>query len=639
MNREKTSCNQIPSSRINIDSLIFKKCIFMTNDQYNVQKIHKPKQILFIEKLIYANSTIDIDNTIYNIIDEIQYNLNNKYKKTNLKIPHPIFVIIGRELDESSNLFDNEIFIPKPNTDLTYVKYGKTQIPKIYDNKLAILDYINGFFNSGISNKSDEYKYNSSIIKSFKFKGNIRIFLYVPYLTNEYKFISNLSDITNSFYFFRTLIYSNIYMNISRTSTFNSDEYKKKLLKNGFDENLIDYLIKNITDTDRIKYPLYNDLMNLCYEGGCLSDIGDDFNSLIPKFTNDDDTNNKNATDKSPFMPNKCLSKTNGFLCNIKYADNNKDIHSFIQEKVMKDIQENLSSYTEITNKVERKIEISQEESDKITKFSSPINLIISIINKFIKDNYSDNRKDGGKNHYSKDYSQNIIKELAFLNNLNGIPEFVMSLYIFKETKMIDKIAYMPFGLKLPTEDNIFNFDDIIPVNKIIKSINDKYGMILIPNGFVFVFDIQKNEILYFLNKTFIINPLHMTIQENGILISYINNDGNTINRNYLYNLSSLVDNCNDCNPPFSLILNTEGDIHIYANGFYDATSKELDNFIKKEKEFINNIKKSKNFNINNEQNQLSIQLLNIDELSKMTSSFDENSYNKKLQEKYLYRS
>ena len=635
MEKEKNNCNiQTRKSAINFNSLRFKKCIFMTDEQFNKTKIHKPKNTLFVETIIQVNSTKDIDNTINDIINNIHKKLIEVYNP-NIKIPHPIFVLLGRELELYSNLFDVETFPHDPKISLSSIKYGNTQIP-VNDNKLVILDYLKGFFNSGLSNKEDEYKYNSSIINSYKFKGKVRIYLYVPFLTNTYKFISNLNDLTNSFYFFNTIINSNYYMDIDRTSTFDADKFRKQMSKGMMNKQITEVIIKYIIKNDQNKYPLYDDLINLCFEGGCVADVGDDFNSIIPSYTEDDDTNNKNATDKSPFFPNKCLSKTNGFLCNVRYAKDNKDIHEFIKKNAIKEIEENLSSYTRITNKVQTSQELDEIESEYLSRYKSPVNLVVSIINNFIKKYYSNdlNEKDKDNiklNHYSKLYSENVIKELAFLKKMNGIPEFVMSLYFLKEELMSDKIAYMPFVNVFPTSENIFNFGDILKVDEILYSSNKRYGMKLNNNGFVPIFRIDTNEILYFLNKEIINNPIDMTIQENGLLISFENNQGNIIKRNYLYNIPSLVDDSEYSKPPFSLIIKDDSYLCIYGNGYYDSTSKEFKNFLNNEINYINEY----NNNRNNKNNGISVNKATMNDISSIQTSLNEKSI--KVKDDYLY--
>lgn len=641
---EKKECDKkTRKTPVKFKSLRFEKCIFMTDEQFNKTKIHKPKNTLFIEKKIYAISTDDVDNTINNIINDIHTKLIEIYNP-DIKIPYPIFVLLGRELELDSNLFDSETFEHDPKilppfpdpliiTPQQTIKYGNTDIP-IYDNKLVILDYLKGFFKSGLSNEQDDYKYNSSLINTYKFKGNIRIYLYVPFLTNTYKFIANLYDLTNSFYFFNTIINSSYYMNIDRTSTFDDDKYRKEMTKNKMNKDMIERIINIIKNNDKSKYILYDDLMNLCLDGGCLADVGDDFNTILPPYTDDDDTNNKNATDKSPFFPNKCLSKTNGFLCNVRFADKNTDIREFIKSNAIKEIEENLSSYTRISNKVQTSQDLSQEESEYLSRYTSPVNLVISIINNFIKKYYSDNLKDSNKgsvklNHYSKIYSEKIIKELAYLKKMNGIPEFVMSLYFLKEELLIDKIGYMPFKKVFPTYENVFNFGDTLNVDEILYSFDKKYGMKLNNNGFVPIFKTDTKKIIYFLNKEIINNPIEMTIQENGLLISFENNQGNIIKRNYLYKIPSLVEDCEFCKPPFSLIIKDDGYISIYGNGYYDATSKKFKEFINEEINFINK------YNNGNNRNRETIYQANIDDISSIQKSLNEKSI--KVKDEYLY--
>ena len=81
-----------------------------------------------------------------------------------------------------------------------------------------------------------------------------------------------------------------------------------------------------------------------------------------------------------------------------------------------------------------------------------------------------------------------------------------------------------------------------------------------------------------------------MSVAENGIFISSLDNLKNKKDENYLYKLKSLVDNCEFCKPPFSLVINDNGYISIYGSGFYDSTSKELKNFIENEILYMKNL-------------------------------------------------
>jgi hypothetical protein len=599
MEREKYSCNKkAPKKLLQFKSLKFKRCVFMTDEQYNKAEIHKPKESLFVEKLIMANSTDDIDIAVNDIINDIHTNFNNIYPGK--KLPNPIYVMIGRELVHNKDLFTDETFLPLPLSFSPTVPYGKTNITK-KGFGLAIIEYINGFFNSGFSNKNDVYKYETSMIKSYEFEGRVRIFVYVPCLTNKYKLISNIYDLTNTFFFLNTLITSNYYMNIERTSTFNADKFRKEMTDAKIDNKFIEFIVNMIISFDSVKYPLYDDLMNLCIEGGCVTNIGDDFNTLLPPYTEDEDTNNKNATEKSPFMPNKCLSKTNGYLCNIRFANKNVDIHEFIKKNALKEIQENLSNYTLILDKSNKNINLTKEELDYLTKYTSPVNLIVSVINNFIKKYYSVNlnedKKDDIKlNHYSKLYSENIIKELSFLKKMNGIPEMVMSLYLYNEGLNKDKIMLMPFGNVLPSNENVFTFNsEKLYVDSILYSFNKEYGMKLISNGYIFVYNIETNGILYFLNRNKYNNPQYMEINEAGLFITYKNEKtGNESSENCLSKIKLIEKNCE---PIFSLVINDDGFINIYGNAYCSAISVEFKSFINDEMAYVKSIKPPLNYN------------------------------------------
>ena len=120
-----------------------------------------------------------------------------------------------------------------------------------------------------------------------------------------------------------------------------------------------------------------------------------------------------------------------------------------------------------------------------------------------------------------------------------------------------------------------------------------------------------------------------MTIQENGLLISFENNQGNIIKRNYLYKIPSLVDDCEFCKPPFSLIIKDDGYLCIYGNGYYDSTSKEFKNFLNNEINYINE------YNNNRRNNGISVNKATMNDISSIQTSLNEKSI--KVKDDYLY--
>jgi len=609
MEGEKTSCIQNKTEPSKLNNLDFIRCVFLTNEQYNINKIHIPKQSLFIEEIFTATKLETIETKINDIIDNISKKLNEGNNGKLIKIPMPIFILISRVLDYNKSILDNEIFI--------HVPFGESKLgnSKIETNKigaLAIIDYFKSYFTSGLQTQKEIDKYNRSLINSFKFNNNIKLLLYIPYLTQNYKYITNFRDILNSSKFFYTLINSNYFLNFERTSRIDK-EFINKLKNFGFNEKSINTIINSLKEVDKKKFTLYDDLINLCFEGGCVSEIGEDIERLVPKYSNDDAINNENATKYSPYLPNKCLSKTNGYICNVKYEKkDNVDIIDFLKTYSIKEIKDSLGTYTDIKYKISQNKEITNNNyKDNIDKYKSPVDLIISIINKYIKEGYSTNLNDinrdikvniinsEGKieekiertllNHYSKDYSENIIKELSIINKgYPGIPEVIFSLYIYKENLKEDKIIYMPWGRKLLSNDNILNIGDRLELNNKLFSINNKYALTINNNGFIFVYNVETKLPIYFLNKKNILNPTGIRFERNDILVSFIDDNKNEKSISILENIPSLVNNCDECKEPFSILLNDDnGDIIIYGNSFFDATNSKFKDLINKEKALI----------------------------------------------------
>jgi hypothetical protein len=591
---EKTKCEQKNKKPMEFNNLSFAKCIFFTNEQYNKTKIHIPSQSLYVEKTAFITN---IETTIDNTINEIYIRLNryNSNPQSPILIPAPIFVLMGRDLEYDKNILDGEYFehVPWRNT-----KIGNSMVQPIpYDDlskemkkkrhNLAIVDYMNAYLNSGLETKKDVVNYDMSLIKSYAFKGNFKIGIYVPYLTNKYKYVSNFRDILNSGAFFYTLIKSANFLNVKKMSNLNINELRTRLKKGGLTDTNIEIIVELVLRSESNKYPLFDDLMNMCYDGGCVSNTGEDIEKLVPQYTEDENKNEQLTNNFSPFIPNKCLSKTNGYICNVRFSkDENKDTNNFLKTFAMDDIRTNLTKYTELYDKIRRNEDVNNNYKE-IDKYKSPIDLIISIVNRFIKDGYSNNLNDRDRNgirlnHYSKEYTENILKELAILQKLYpGIPEMVMSLYRYKSEKNANKIILMPWGERLLSFSNVLNMSETLKINKSIYSFNGKYGLTINQNGLIYVYELPSKQIRYYLNeKPYKEKILGLMVDILGIKIELIDKNKNKNFRD-VEGLPSLADmSCKECKSPYSLILEDDGSINIYGNSFYRATNKSLTEFI-----------------------------------------------------------
>lgn len=612
MEGEKTGCYQKRSQPLKFNNLNFLKCVFLSNEQFNVNKIHIPTQSLYLEETLYASTISEIENKISAMIDEIYMKLNKDNTGDKYKIPMPIFVLLGKSLEYEKSILEGETFIHTPVAASGY-KLGTSTITTDTSGNIAILDYIKAYFSSGLQSEQDKNKYDTGIINTYKFKGNMRILLYVPYLTNKYKYITNFKDILLSSTFFYSLINGNYFLTFDRTSSIKED-YIKKLRKAKVNEFIINFIMNIFKEADRKKYTLYDDLINMCYEGGCISDVGEDLERLVPAFSDDDGKNTENAIKYSPFMPSKCLSKTNGFICNVKYASKkNIDIHDFLKKYSMKELKDSLARYTEINDKILNNEDVSKNTAE-IDKYKSPIDLIIAIVNKYIKDGYSDNLNDEKKdikikkinaegneeeytettvlNHFSKEYSENIIKELSLLNKLYpGIPEIILSLYLFNETYKPDKIIYMPWGRYLLSNNHVLNLSEQLLIANRLFSINNRFALMANKNGIIYVYDRTLKTIIYFLNKTKIDNTKGIIIEQSGISVVFTDSNQNEKTRVVLNLPLIKTQNCKECKEPYSIIIdNDRGDLIIYGNAFFNSTSTELQNLINTERGLILNM-------------------------------------------------
>lgn len=589
-------------------NLNFMRCIFFTNQQFNIDKIHIPMHSLYIDKEIFINNNNDLEIEINKIIDEIYINLNKNNQGSPIKIPAPIFTIIGRKLDYDKSIFDNELFETSYKTPFNY---GNSRINPDNTGKLAIISYFQSFFKSGLGEMpKDEDNYKASLINSYKFKGKRKILLYVPYLTNNYKYISNFTDIMNSTRFFFSLIANDNFLNFKKTTKITYDELKKKF--KGYSEENILRLLNKLKKEDEKIYTLYEDLIKLCNDGGCISDDGEDFSRLVPEYTDDEGRNNENAIKYSPYLPNKCLAQTDGFINNIQKGNrDNLELSEFLKKNAIKEIKQKLNIYLDASVKIANGANPDDVKSSDISNFNSPVDLIIAIINRYIKDYYSTNLNDGDRdgirlNYYSKEYSKNIIKELSLLRKFYpGIPEIILSLYLFKENLKSDKITYMPWGRKLISKRNVLNLGELLEINKSLFSFNNRYILTIRNNGIIYVYDNNNGNILYFINKNPINNSQGIIFETTALNVEFIDQDNNLKSRDIFKNLNikSFIGDCEECkDPPYSLILDDFGNINIYANSFYDATNKDFKEFIKKEIDYMNDLRRrgySDNLNIN----------------------------------------
>ena len=273
------SCNgnQIPPREpLRFSKLKHIRCMFFTQDSYN-SKLHIPKSSL----------TLEFDSTISNLENDIENNIKNVYDKMNrisgtngVKILSPIYVAFSRKLEYSNSIFDDQ-------------SLKKIEIKKNNNQySLAISDFMNNYFNS-YPNEQLQEKYKSLPMNIYNFNNRrIKVIIYIPFMTREFKYITNFTDIINSTRFLINILLDTTFNGLPDVNTFNEDKIRKNFektneIKKRNNQKLItseeiNYVINKLKKGDKLNFRFSDDLMYLCNEGGCISESsGEDFNNLL----------------------------------------------------------------------------------------------------------------------------------------------------------------------------------------------------------------------------------------------------------------------------------------------------------------------------------------------------------------------
>lgn len=583
------------------------RCLFFTQETYNAN-YHIPKSTL---TLTFDSTISSLENDIERKIKETYNNINNITRRKDggdIKVLSPIYVAFSRKLEYENNIFeDNDIKKIEVN-DINNVKY-----------QLAIGDYINSFLNT-VNNPNLNTKYKTLPINTYGFSnGKIYVIMYFPFITNEYKYITNFKDIINSSSFFIKTITNTSFNGLPDVSSL--DEYQiRKMLENTkrFTPEQIEIEIKKLKVKDEESFRYSDDLMYLCNEGGCISDVGEDFNSILPSLSKNDSDNNNNAEKMAPFLPSKCLAQTVRFKCGILRANtSNKPLRQVMKDGVIIDylkdaLERYIINYNCTINKDKMDKSFCSEKADpKADIQQTPIDIISYAYSYQLRKIYSSDLNEKDKNHYSKSYNTNIIKELMFLRNeYPGIQEIVFPLYIYNGQN--NYVANPPWGALFLTKDQIFYYSESIDVNRRIFSFNNKYYLSMNENGLIYVYNYESKTIYYYLNIIPYPNSISFIITDN-ISIIFKDNKGNQQSANVLNRDMKIIVKDEKHKEPYTFYLNDDGKIRVYANGFIDATDKKfsdlIDDKINEYSLYGNSPNYLSSFNRNNELNKNKLNL------------------------------
>uniref|UniRef100_A0A6C0LGJ6 Uncharacterized protein n=1 Tax=viral metagenome TaxID=1070528 RepID=A0A6C0LGJ6_9ZZZZ len=560
--------NKIRKTPLTFNRLNHVRCIFFTQESYDAN-YHIPKSTLS-ETFV---------STLNNLENDIEIKIQEVYNKVSsiapAKILNPIYVAFARTLEYNGSIFDD------PNLKKIEVNFPNNNY------SLAIKDFMNSYLDK-MKNPDLNKKYMKMPMNSYTFVNNrLKVIIYFPFMTADYKYITNFKDIINSSSFFTKVLLDTEFNGLPDVNTFNEAKERAKLQKSkSLTPEVIDYAMNKMKEADNTNFRYSDDLLYLCNEGGCLSESGgEDFNTLLPSLASNDADNDNVAIKMSPFLPNKCLAQTFRYKCGVLGTDNNnKSLPDLMKaEEIIKYLTTSLRKYIinekctlEKTDKIR---DFCDREADKEIKIQqTPVDIINYTFSYQLRKQFDSDLNKGNVNHYSKDYSINIIKELMFLRNkYPGIQEIVFPLYVYDSTNnnlTIDP----PWGSLFITSDHVFSYNENIVSTKF--SFNNKYYLKMNSRGQITVNYTSNKQIYYYLNVIEYNSPLSMSFSSNISIIHKNAKNGNHETKQITK--INLVIKDEKHREPYDFYINDEGKIRVFANGFIDATDKAFINFIDK---------------------------------------------------------
>lgn len=586
------------SRPIKSNLLYFKRCIFLTQEQYN-NKQFKPDICYHKQVYIDSNSEIAIDNEVRNIIRNLSNGTGNG------KVPMPIYVMYAKKLVPYGSFF-NELCLnegkefnrlkkeTQPIKDEAAKKFkvnidninADTSI-NIFDKQLRVLqetqryigelnsidvaanNYLNG--TSCLKNNkdmafvaqqilADEEAYNKSLFRKFTKRG-FDVHIFVPNLNKEGRYIANFNDYSFSNDWAKTLSTEHYYYTI--VSLVKTD-YRKIFSKYISDKKILDTIHNIFTSREKDRLPFIRESNNTCFWQGCVSDYGEDL-SILPNGNSKDADLGKAAKNMAPWLPTKCLRRFN-------YS------HHMVEDNDYKKINKILVDTAKVDGDCFKDY---KKNFDKLAKGDTDIEDIEdNLLDQFKKCAYEKIFEEIGdkKEKYSQRHNKNIIKELAKRNlGQPGVQENSFPLFRVNENDggIKNYLIQMPWGNKLIGKDFVINLDIPLKEGTYISSFNEKYKLMVFTNGIVGVIE-EGTKIKYLLNNRLFHQKNKELVLEEGGYLSLYGYDGK--DRIQLWTM--FVSKVDNAIAPYSLILENNSYIKIYDNGFNNRSSTELINAI-----------------------------------------------------------
>lgn len=501
-------------------------------ESQNVDKKHRNRK--YIDKFTKKEFDKILKELDLDFLTENHKEYLNKYIENEIKI-----------------LAEEHGLIPKP----VYVMYSR------------ILEIDGNFLNAHLEDKYSELKdeLNNNIeslertmFARYGWKGNVRVIIYIPNLTKSGRVPTNLCSFKNHHLWMRTLTMDDSML----YNIYTLQNYDFTFLERTLPRNIIDMLIQRLESKNN-RYYFKNDMTNLCHKHGCLSEKGENINMLIPKFTDKDGDMNNNAKGKAPYLPQKCLIpydfSVNGYNPDEDGNNYNEILDSLFEKVVEDSIEKCFKEWKKNNEKLK-----NGEEGD----FDIDPDMISQMNNcaiEFIKD------KENDKKHYSK-WQPKILKELAHRSELYpGIAEVVWPMF---EVKGLDDLTYsMPWGNKyIPLQYGLCEGGEQIDE---IKSINLEWSLKVDRNGRFALGLFKNNRLVTILSSKRIPQNCKMQLLDGRLEVV------GTVSKDEKPFVFSSIKISNDIYKyPLSFVLNDDGNINVFENGFKDVTNPKFSKYM-----------------------------------------------------------
>ena len=418
--------------------------------------------------------------------------------------------------------------------------------------------------------ENNQKKATDTILAKYAWKGNMKVIIYIPNLSNAKGFLTNMGDYKIQNMWMDTITMDNALL----YNLYSLSEFKYNSLRKIFpSQDMFRRFIGNMRRKEGNKRPFQIDQRNHCLNGGCISDTGENLNAILPTYDKKEKTLRRNADRKSPYYPQKCLRPLDFNNNGVGYKDEQK----FMQEELPKYMKDKcLKKWLEANKDFQKSKDFSSIEkhlnSGGGDDDDSDPDLEGDLLDHL--DNCARERlrkKRGGKKHYRK-WNRDIMMELAERHRrYPGVQEIVFPLF---QVRGINNIYAMPWGNRLLSIDTSLTEGEKIP-NAVYSSnrlwslkVNFLSQVALYRNG-VRVVNLSStvrqgytNHTLGLFQGSLVVNATNAK----GEIEVEVKNIPLTKGKGY--------------NSPLSLVIMNNGRIRLFADGFVDVLDSAIANKI-----------------------------------------------------------